>query len=97
MLRAYLGFAEYLTSLGADAHALDLDALIDRFAQYRRGEHLAGGTRGPNCFLRIPAGFPDGWWQVRTGTSRVQEDASVLIVDSLLQMLSELNEETTSK
>jgi hypothetical protein len=58
---------------------------------------VVGIANGYNGYLPPPNQHKLGGYETWLGTSRVQEDASVLIVDQLLQMLSELNEETASK
>jgi len=75
VLRAYPGFAEYLASAGEDPQALELDALVEWFAKYRRGENLVGSVLGADCFLRIPGDLPEGWWQVNMPTdAKVHND-----------------------
>jgi len=65
-LRAYPGFAGYLATAGEDPQTMGIDALVEWFAKYRSGEHIAAGALDPECFLRIPADLPEGWWQVKT-------------------------------
>ncbi len=54
VLRAYPGFAEYLTSAGEDPQTLEMDALLERFEKYRRGEGLAAGRIGPRLLPPAP-------------------------------------------
>ena len=58
---------------------------------------VVGIANGYNGYLPPPNQHKLGGYETWLGTSRVQEDASVLIIDQLLQMLAELNEETASK
>jgi hypothetical protein len=63
VLRAYPGFAEYLASAGVDPQTLDMATLLERFATYRRGEHLGVLVAlGPHLMPSIPADLPEGWW-----------------------------------
>ena len=50
-------------------------------------------ANGYNGYLPTPEQHALGGYETWLGTSRVQKDASVLIVDQLLQMLGELKEQ----
>lgn len=54
-------------------------------------------ANGYNGYLPPPNQHKLGGYETWLGTSRVQEDASVLIIDQLLAMLAELKAETASK
>ena len=53
---------------------------------------VVGIANGYNGYLPPPNQHELGGYETWLGTSRVQKDASVLIVDQLLDMLAELNE-----
>jgi neutral ceramidase len=50
---------------------------------------LANGTNG---YLPTPEQHKLGGYETWLGTNRVQEDASVILTDNLLEMLNELHE-----
>ena len=52
---------------------------------------VVGIANGYNGYLPPPNQHELGGYETWLGTSRVQEDASVLIIDQLLEMLAELN------
>ncbi len=54
---------------------------------------VVGIANGYNGYLPPPNQHELGGYETWLGTSRVQEDASVLIIDQLLQMLAELKQE----
>jgi hypothetical protein len=58
---------------------------------------VVGIANGYNGYLPPPNQHKLGGYETWLGTSRVQEDASVLIIDQLLQMLAALKQETASK
>ena len=58
---------------------------------------VVGIANGYNGYLPTPQQHKLGGYETWLGTCRVQEDASVLIIDHLLQMLAELKKETTSE
>jgi hypothetical protein len=58
---------------------------------------VVGIANGYNGYLPPPNQHELGGYETWLGTNRVQEDASVLIVDQLLGMLAELREETAGK
>ena len=55
---------------------------------------VVGIANGYNGYLPPPNQHELGGYETWLGTSRVQEDASVLIIDQLLGMLRELKEAT---
>ncbi len=54
---------------------------------------VLGVTNGTNGYLPTPAQHQLGGYETWLGTNRVQEDASVILTDHLLQMLAELAKE----
>ncbi len=57
---------------------------------------VVGIANGYNGYLPPPNQHKLGGYETWLGTSRVQEDASVLIIDQLLEMLAELKKEPKS-
>ena len=58
---------------------------------------VVGIANGYNGYLPTPQQHKLGGYETWLGTCRVQEDASVLIIDQLLQMLTELKKGTASE
>jgi hypothetical protein len=54
---------------------------------------VIGVANGANGYLPTPAQHKLGGYETWLGTNRVQEDASVILTDHLLQMLAELAKE----
>lgn len=64
VVRAYPGFAEFLTSLKEDPMSMNMEVLLKRFTEYRAGEHLRQHQLAASCFIHVPADLPKGWWHV---------------------------------
>jgi neutral ceramidase len=77
--------------------AIPFETLVEIGLELKRRSPFAntivvGIANGYNGYLPPPEQHELGGYETWLGTSRVQKDASVLIVDQLLQMLAELSE-----
>ena len=77
VVRAYPGFAEYLASLDEDPATINMEQLLNRFDEYRSGDHLSKGPLAADCFLQIPADLPPGWWHVKSAVHVKTNNAGI--------------------